>query len=143
MEKDAPMRRATSVAAPVAHLVGPGKLKVVNGHLAFATHDAPGPLRLDPRALRAVYCYGPVGVTDDALQVLFAHDVELAFLTPVGTRCRGRLVRSDPPRAEQQRVRAGRVEPVRVVHDAQHKLFLSRCSQHGQRRDWNAGGASG
>jgi CRISP-associated protein Cas1 len=92
------MRRATSIAAPIAHLVGPGKLKVVNGHLAFAAREKPGPLRLDPQALRSIFCYGPVGVSDEALQVLFAHEVEVAWLTPAGSRCRGRLVRSDPPR---------------------------------------------
>ena len=44
------MRRTTSVSAPVAHLVGPGRLKVVNGNLAFAAPGQP-PLRLDPAAL--------------------------------------------------------------------------------------------
>ncbi len=91
------MRRASCVAAPVAHLVGPGKLKVVNGRLAFV-NGADGPLRLDPEALRAVYCYGDVGVTDEAMTALFAWQVEVAWLTPAGTRCRGRLVRSDPSR---------------------------------------------
>ena len=52
-----------SVAAPIAHLVGPGCLKIVNGHLAFSTGKG-SPLRLDPRALRTVLCYGPVGVSD-------------------------------------------------------------------------------
>ena len=42
------MRRVTSVQTPVAHLVGPGKIKVVNGQLAYATHEQP-PLRLDPQ----------------------------------------------------------------------------------------------
>src|SRR5258708_36464670 len=91
------MRRVTSVATPVAHLVGPGKLKVVNGHLAYATQDQ-SPLRLDPKALRAVYCYGAVGVTDEAMQVLLMNEVEVAWLTPAGTRCRGRPGRSGAAR---------------------------------------------
>lgn len=91
------MRRITAVVTPVAHLVGPGKVEVVNGQLAYSTGEGT-PLRLDPRALRAMYCYGPVGVTDEALQVLFQHEVEVAWLTPAGTRCRGRLVRSNPSR---------------------------------------------
>ena len=33
------MRRVTSIATPVAHLVGPGQLKVVNGHLAYTALD--------------------------------------------------------------------------------------------------------
>ena len=56
------MRRTTSVAAGVAHLVGPGSLKVGNGHLAFTPQGQP-PLRLDPAALTAVTCYGDVSVT--------------------------------------------------------------------------------
>src|SRR4051794_9521535 len=92
------MRRTTAVTTPVAHLVGPGQLKVVNGQLAFAARDQ-GAVRLDPQALRTLLCYGPVGVSDEAFEVLFRHDVAVAWLTPSGTRCRGRLVRSDPSAA--------------------------------------------
>lgn len=90
------MRRTSSVAAPIAHLVGPGKLKVINGHLAFTGHEQ-GPIRLDPRILRTLLCYGPVGITDQAFQTLFEHDIQVAWLSPAGNRCRGRLVRSNPP----------------------------------------------
>jgi CRISPR-associated protein Cas1 len=89
------MRRVTTVNAAVAHLVGPGKLKVVNEYLAFST-DKQSPLRLDPQALKSVLCYGDVGVSDAALETLFKHRVAVAWLTPAGQRCRGRLVRSDP-----------------------------------------------
>ncbi|HEX4609017.1 MAG TPA: CRISPR-associated endonuclease Cas1, partial [Urbifossiella sp.] len=88
------MRRTTSVAAGVAHLVGPGNLKVVNGHLAFSPQGDRS-LRLDPAALTAVTCYGDVSVTAAALEVLFRHNVPAAWLTPAGTRCRGRLARTD------------------------------------------------
>ena len=71
------MKRVTTAATPVAHLVGPSKLKVVNGRLAYATGDATS-LRLDPAALNAVYCYGAVGVTNEALQVLLAHEIDMA-----------------------------------------------------------------
>lgn len=90
-------RRKTSISTPVAHLVGPGKLKVINARLAFSIGDD-SPVRLDPTALRSLYCYGDVGITDEAFQVLFAHDVEVAWLTPSGSKCKGRLVRSDAPR---------------------------------------------
>src|SRR5689334_5746693 len=90
------MRRTTSVATPVAHLVGPGKLKVINGQLAFTGHEQ-GPVRLDPRTLATVLCYGAVGITDEAFQVLFQQNIQVAWLTAAGNRCRGRLVRSDPP----------------------------------------------
>ena len=88
-------RRTTSIATPVAHLVGPGKLKVINGRLAFAAGQET-PVRLDPAALRTVLCYGKVGVTDEAVALLFKHGVQVAWLTPAGNRCQGRLERSDP-----------------------------------------------
>jgi len=88
------MRRTTSVAAGVAHLVGPGSLKVVNGHLAFSPQGQP-PLRLDPTGLTSVNCYGDVSVTAAALDLLFRHNVPTAWLTPAGTRFRGRLSRTD------------------------------------------------
>lgn len=87
-------QRITSIATPIAHLVGPGKLKVINGHLAFSTGKGT-PLRLDPKSLTVVFCYGRVGVSDEAMRSLFHHDVEVAWLTPAGQHCRGRLVRSD------------------------------------------------
>jgi CRISPR-associated protein Cas1 len=90
------MRRTTSVSAPVAHLVGPGRLKVVNGHLAFAAPGQP-PLRLDPMALRSLICYGDVSVSGSAVDLLLRHGVQTAWMTPAGQRCRGRLERSDPP----------------------------------------------
>jgi CRISPR-associated protein Cas1 len=90
------MRRTTSIATPIAHLVGPGKLKVINNHLAFTGREE-GPLRLDPSTLRTLLCYGQVGVTDEAFRLLFLHNVQVAWLTPAGNHCRGRLVRSDPP----------------------------------------------
>ena len=87
-------RRVTALAAPLAHLVGPGKVRVINGQLAFVTGGA-GPVRLDPRALQALYCYGPVGVSDEAFQVLFAHNIQVAWMSPGGARCQGRLERAD------------------------------------------------
>jgi len=55
----------------------------------------------------------------EQLQLLFAQEVEVAFLTPAGTRCRGRLVRSDCSRTT-----------LRVL---QHRAFAD-----GQRqREWS------
>lgn len=112
-------RRLTSVATPLAHLVGPGKLAVVNRQLVFEAYGTTeSPLRLDPEALREVYCYGAVGVTDAALTLLFAHDVSVSFLTPSGARCKGRLVRGDSPRTGLRRL--------------QHAAFAER----GRSREW-------
>lgn len=120
------MRRTSSISTPVAHLVGPGKLKVVNGQLAFSD-GATSPLRLDPQELRTLLCYGPVGITDEAFQVLFRHGVDVTWLTPAGTVCRGRLVHPDAPTtvvrllqhrafqdAEQRRLFAGGVVAAKV-----------------------------
>lgn len=91
-------RRVTSVATPVAHLVGPGALHVVNGQLAY-TPEGDRPLRLMAQELSLLVLYGAVSVSDRAFPVLFQHDIEVAWLSAGGLRCRGRLVRSDPSRA--------------------------------------------
>lgn len=88
------MRRVTSVSTPVAHLVGPGKLKVINGQLAYTAVEQ-GPVRLDPGTLRGLYCYGGVSVSDEALVLLWRHRVGVAWLSAGGQRCLGRLAGSD------------------------------------------------
>ncbi len=88
-------KRESSIATPLAHLVGPGKLKVINEQLAFSTQKGEV-IRLNPESLTTVMCYGEVGITDRAFQLLFKHNIEVAWLTPAGNRCKGRLVRSDP-----------------------------------------------
>ena len=79
-------KRKSFVATPIAHLVGPGKLRVINGRLAFVTGKDGEAVRLDAGVLRTVCCYGAVGVSDEAFHVLFEHDVEVSWLTPAGTR---------------------------------------------------------
>lgn len=92
------MRPRVSIATSIAHLLGPGKLKVVNGRLAY-TARALNPVRLDPSALTTVMCYGDVGVTDEAFALLFRHRVQVSWLSPSGQRCHGRLVRGDADHA--------------------------------------------
>jgi len=88
------MKRKTNVATPIAHLVGPGQMKVINGHIAFKRHGEDS-VRLEPTALTDVYCYGEVSITGAALDLLFRHSVNTAWFTPAGARCRGRLTRTD------------------------------------------------
>ena len=64
-------KRVTSVSTPTAHLIGPGKLKVINQRLAFSTGQGT-PTRLDPASLRTLICYGKVGITDDAFAMFQA-----------------------------------------------------------------------
>jgi CRISPR-associated protein Cas1 len=82
--------QTTSISTPTAHLVGPGKLKVINGRLAFATgQGTPG--RLDPKRLDNVLCYGSVGITDEALTMLCLNHVQVCWMSPGGAKFRGRL----------------------------------------------------
>jgi CRISPR-associated protein Cas1 len=103
----------------VAHLVGPGKIKIVNGRLAFAT-GAAGPVRLDPDALQMIFCHGEVGITDEAVQVLLGRRVHVAWLTPAGQACRGRLVGADPSTC------ALRLAQHQVLARPEHALTLAR-----------------
>lgn len=87
-------RLATTVSTSVAHLVGPGKVRIMNGRLAFVPLNN-NPLRLDLDALRTLLCYGNVSISDDALNSLLSHDIAMACMTPLGNRCHGRLVGPD------------------------------------------------
>lgn len=117
-------RRHTFISTPVAHLVGPGKLKVINGRLAFATGQD-GPLRLDPAGLRTVLCYGKVGVTDEAVDLLLRHAIQVSWLTPSGNRCHGRLTGSDPSTT--------------LLRICQHQVFLHPPFQLALAKSWVGG----
>lgn len=82
----------SSVATPTVHLIGPGKIKVLNGRLAFSTGQGT-PTRLDPQQLEQIVCYGPVGISDDAFAMLFQHEVQVSWMSGRGNRFRGRLAR--------------------------------------------------
>lgn len=112
-------RRPTSVATPVAHLIGPGQIKIVNGHVAFAS-EGTSPSRLDPQALKYVLCYGRVGITDQAVQRLLVDRVAVAWLTPAGNRCLGRLVNGDSATA------LNRLSQVVAVANPHTTLTLAR-----------------
>lgn len=109
----------SSLATPIAHLVGPGKLKIHNGRLAFSTGQG-SPTKLDPAALDTVLCYGNVGISDDAVRVLFQHDVDVSWLSPRGSRLRGRFSRLD------QRGASLRAQQYRAANDHRICLELAR-----------------
>lgn len=81
-----------SISSPIIHLMGPGKLRILNGRLAFSTGSGT-PTRLDPARLQHVLCYGNVGISDEAFTMLFQHNVQVSWLSPRGARFRGRLTR--------------------------------------------------
>jgi len=141
------MPRVTSVTTPVAHLVGPGKIKIVNGHLAFATEGA-GPIRLQSTALRHLFCYGPIGVTDQAMTELFRRDIHTAWFSQQANRCRGRLVRHNPA-ATSLRMRQHRaaLDPEFILRSARLWIALKIDSQiaavrHAQRHGTPAAAAT-
>ncbi len=113
------MPKPTPLATPVAHLLGPGKLHASSGKITF-TSPGRDPLRLDPNALKTIFCYGPVSVTDQALALLFQHRVEVTWMTSAGFRCRGRLVGNQPHSANL------RILQHRVLANPSHRLCLAR-----------------
>lgn len=113
------MKQATSISSPVVHLVGPGKLKVLNGRLAFTTGQGT-PARLDVDHLQAVTCYGDVGITDEAFTVLFRQGVDVTWMSPQGARFRGRLT------GLADRSTLLRMLQHRAIADVRGKLELAR-----------------
>ena len=92
---------------------------MIGQRLAFSAVGR-DPLRLDPAALRAVFCYGAVGVTDEAMKILFRHEVEVAWMTRGGARCLGRLV------GRHEQAANSRIIQHRVLASAAAKLTIAR-----------------
>ncbi len=78
----------------VAHLVGPGVLRVRNGMPSWEPLDGP-PLQLHPERLETLVIHGHADMTAAALKLLWRHGVQLSFLDPKGNRLLGRV--SPPP----------------------------------------------
>lgn len=112
-------RRIHHLDPPEVHLLGPGQLRIVNGKLTFSRRDAE-PARLDPTKLRAVHCYGAVGATDEAIDVLLRHRVRATWLSAGGAHCRGMLVPAKDDRALLRRLQHS------VLADPESKLLLAR-----------------
>ena len=107
-------RPMNSISTPTVHLIGPGKIKVLNGRLAFSTGKG-SPTRLDPQHLQQLICYGSVGISDDAFQMLFRHDVKVSWLSPRGNKFRGRLSQV--------------VDSAALLRGMQHQLLANRNAQ--------------
>ena len=76
-----------SVAAPIAHLVGPGYLKIVNGHLAFSTGKG-SPLRIPAGPANRVVLRAGKGERSRRADPS-RHCIQMAWLTSTGHRCHG------------------------------------------------------
>ena len=84
-------------AVPVAHLQGPGTLRVEGGRLLLAISGGRR-VRLDPARLEVLHLYGAISVTADALKLVTRHQVSLSFLSHGGQHLVGRL---EPPGNER------------------------------------------
>lgn len=103
-------RRITAVSPPVAHLVGPGKLKIANARLAFSQPDGRRPLRMDERKLGRIFAYGDVTISDKALQAIFRHNIEFALFTLNAGKCLGRLTSEHDSSINLRRLQFAAVE---------------------------------
>lgn len=74
----------------VAHLSGPGKIRVEQEHLVFETGDT-RQVRLDLEGLLEIIAYGEVHLTAAAMRLLDHHHIPLAWLSPNGCYVWGRL----------------------------------------------------
>ncbi|MEZ5940651.1 MAG: CRISPR-associated endonuclease Cas1 [Planctomycetaceae bacterium] len=81
----------SSVAPETLHLTGSGRLKVTNGRLRWSDANQRS-VHINPQRLRQLFIYDEVTLSDRVMQILFEHRVEVAWLSPGGRRCRGRLI---------------------------------------------------
>lgn len=93
------MPRINAAALESAHLIGPGKLKYENAQLAFIAPPAP-PVKLQLQALRDIHCYGPVGLSDRAMDAILKHGIDIIWFTANGNACRGRVVSNNSSQAQ-------------------------------------------
>lgn len=113
------MRPNLSTAPPIAHLVGPGKLKITNGRLVFSQPDQ-SPLSLDLEKLQTGLCYGGVSISDEALACLLRQQVALVLLSPTGSKCLGRLVSLDDSTLP---IRVGQIQ---CLANSQQRLQIAK-----------------
>jgi CRISPR-associated protein Cas1 len=88
-------RAVRSSAIPVstaetAHLVGPGCVRL-QGRLPFWQPVDGAALKLHPRHLRRLLCYGNVDLTTATLRLFWKQGIQVVFLSPGGDRLLGKL----------------------------------------------------
>lgn len=87
-----------AVAAPVAHVVGPGRLHVEHGRLCISAESGrQAALNLD--ALETLVTYGAVEVSPSAWRLLADHGVAVALLSTNGQHLYARLETTDRSRS--------------------------------------------
>jgi CRISPR-associated protein Cas1 len=86
------------VRVPVAHLIGPGKLRVDHEHLVFES-DQTRQIRIDAEGLAQIIAYGEVVLTGKAMQLLEERLVGMSWLDPSGSYVWGRLANESSQRS--------------------------------------------
>jgi len=109
-----------SVAAPILHIEGPGRLALDNGRIVVICGDGVRQVALLGDALEVVVCHGPVDVSSDCLADLAERGVSLAFVTRDGSRILSRLQSQADPRLPT------RVAQLRVLIDDRARTHLAR-----------------
>lgn len=89
-QPDPSLTPARKVLTPVAHLLGPGVLRVRNRTFCWQPLEG-SPLGLHPQRLRILIIHGSADLTGAALRLLWRHGVQLSFLNRHGGRLLGRL----------------------------------------------------
>lgn len=113
-----------NAACPIAHLVGPGRLRVDNDRLLFEAGWDEGPptqqVVLDPDALEHLCCYGRVQLTTEAMHLLLAKKVNVALLSFSGRDFLGRLT------SEHGQKPYDRIVQSWILADARRRLEIAR-----------------
>lgn len=142
------MIRPVTAAPETACLIGPGKIKCLNGRLTFSRPNESA-LRLDLNHLKTLVCFGAVSLSDEAVTRLLNENVATVFLSGQGFRCRGRLVGLDDGTLPL------RLRQYDALRDPHHKLKLARrcvvarlqsqadAARHYQRHQQQSAGPAG
>jgi CRISPR-associated protein Cas1 len=108
-----------SVATPVVHVEGPGRLALEGGRIIVACGEGIRQVALLGDALELVVCHGPIDVSSACLADLTERGVSLAFVTRDGSRLLSRLQSIADPRMP------ARVAQTRVLVDDRSRSRLA------------------
>lgn len=108
-----------SVAAPILHVEGPGRLALDGGRIIVACGDGVRQVGLLGDTLEVVVCHGPIDVSSACLADLAERGVSLAFVTHDGSRILSRLQSQVDPRLP------ARVAQLRVLIDDRSRTRLA------------------
>lgn len=113
-----------NVSCPVAHFVGPGRVRIANERLAFeAGWEGRAPVKqvfLDLEPLEHLCCYGRVQITAEAMHALLARGVNVALLSTSGHEFLGRLA------SEHGQKPLDRVVQAAVLSNPEHRFELAK-----------------